>query len=129
MDSDKHTGLIKVVHYGPVVGVTHLVREVMCSILGELTEAKKKLCNDQFCEGIRHIHTQPTNSRMKNSLTYYIILSIRYKLQINKTHTTDAWEKLRFRVRSIVFYLFYFMVDRTYSTNHLVYLIDISVIM
>lgn len=42
MDSDEHTGLIKVVHYGPVVGVTHLVRKVMCSILGELTEANKK---------------------------------------------------------------------------------------
>lgn len=95
-----------------------------------LNQIKKQLCYDQFGEGIKYIHTQPTNSLIKKSSIYFNVFLIRYELRIKNRIQTDIWDKLSFEIRIIrLFSWVYFVKDRNYFTNHLVYHTDIIMIL
>lgn len=123
--SDKRIGLIKVVIKHPRVQWS-CVRFPASS----LNQIKKQLCYNQFREGIKYIHTQPTNSLIKKSSIYFNVFLIRYELRIKNRIQTDIWNKLSFKIRIIrLFSWFYFVKDRKYFTNHLIYPTDIIIIL
>lgn len=95
-----------------------------------LNQIKKQLCYDQFGEGIKYIHTQPTSSLIKKSSIYFNVFLIRYELRIKNRIQTDIWDKLSFKIHIIkLFSWFYFVKDRRCFTNHLAYPTDIIMIL
>lgn len=78
-----------------------------------LNQIKKLLCYDQFGEGLKYIHTQPTNSLIKKSSIYFNVFLIRYELRIKNRIQTDIWDKLSFKIHIIrLFSWFYFVKER-----------------